>query len=495
MNLRAVGPGRRIAGGMLAGLAFIAALDLSACHNPSDKPAGPATAAAPRPPPPPPPFTAEDAPLALEALRHAPEHGFPAARFPTDEIARRLASAEAADQAEGQRALRAAVIDYARLQHGLAIPVGALPREWNTRPSAYDAASELNAALRSGTVKTWIDGLPPQTPEYRALQAAYMATNDDQTVRARPALAAGPLDLGEQDSRSKALRARLSREDALAEHDADAPVNQDLIDRLKTYQRRHHLEETGALDDATAGLLNAPPVSKAARLRVNLERLRWLPRPTPARRIDVNIAAAEMEYVRAGEAPTRMLAVSGKLGDETPIVNSAIDSIVLDPPWYVPADIAAREITPKGEAYMQARHFVWRGGRVIQLPGPKTALGLVKFDFPNPYAVYLHDTPSKASFNQSRRAASHGCIRLQRAVELARILAAEEPGLSPERVDQILASGKTVRLKLTRPVPVRLMYLTAVPTGDTIAYPPDVYGWDAKLLALLDRYEARRRRR
>ena len=74
-------------------------------------------------------------------------------------------------------------------------------------------------------------------------------------------------------------------------------------------------------------------------------------------------------------------------------------------------------------------------------------------------------------------------------------LAAEEPGLSPERVDQILASGKTVRLKLTRPVPVRLMYLTAVPTGDTIAYPPDVYGWDAKLLALLDRYEARRRRR
>jgi murein L,D-transpeptidase YcbB/YkuD len=146
-----------------------------------------------------------------------------------------------------------------------------------------------------------------------------------------------------------------------------------------------------------------------------------------------------------------------------------------------------------GSAYMAARRFVWRGGRLIQLPGPKAALGLVKFDFPNPYAVYLHDTPSKSSFSLAQRTASHGCVRLQHAVELARIVAKAEPGLSAERVDAILASGKTVRLKLAQPVPVRLMYLTAEPRGDEIAYLPDVYSWDGVLLGLLDRYGAPRK--
>ena len=157
----------------------------------------------------------------------------------------------------------------------------------------------------------------------------------------------------------------------------------------------------------------------------------------------MNIAAAEMDFFRDGELSTHMLAVSGRPGDETPIVSSAIDSIVLNPPWYVPSDIARREIVPKGAAYMRARRFVWRDGRLIQQPGPKAALGLVKFDFPNPYAVYLHDTPTKSTFSQPQRAASHGCVRLEHAVELARTLVAEEPGASAGRIDRILTSGKT----------------------------------------------------
>jgi murein L,D-transpeptidase YcbB/YkuD len=232
-------------------------------------------------------------------------------------------------------------------------------------------------------------------------------------------------------------------------------------------------------------------MGEAARLRANMERLRWLPRPEPKRRIDVNIAAAEMDYYRDGEIATHMLAVSGKLGDETPIVSSTIDSIVLNPPWYVPSNIAHREIIPRGGAYLRARNFVWRDGRLIQLPGPKTALGLVKFDFPNPYRVYLHDTPTKSTFARADRAASHGCVRLEHAVALARTLVAEEPGATAERVDRILSSGKTARLTLARPVPVRLIYLTAVPREGGISYLPDVYGWDPMLLALLDRYGSR----
>ena len=292
------------------------------------------------------------------------------------------------------------------------------------------------------------------------------------------------------------MRKRLALESPeLADADPDAPVDQDLTDALRAYQAHHSLEKTGVLDEATVERLNAPVTNRATKLRVNMERLRWLPRPEPDTRIDVNIASAELTYFRDGEPETHMLAVSGKLGDETPMLSSAITSIVLNPPWYVPTDIARREILPKGAAYMRARHFVWRSGRLIQQAGPKAALGRVKFDFPNPYAVYLHDTPSKASFSLAQRTASHGCVRLQHPVELARLVAAEEPGLSAGRVDEALASGRTVRLKLDRPLPVRLLYLTAEPKAGGVVYLPDVYGWDARLLALLDRYSALRRQR
>jgi murein L,D-transpeptidase YcbB/YkuD len=481
----------------IAGLAFVAAIDLIGCHDPprvAEKATNAPQALVRAPTPPPPSFSDQDVAEALVILKQAPEHGFAAQRFRVAEIGRELGSADAGDQAAGRGLLRDAVIDYARAQHGLTIPLGALPQPWNQRPSKYDAENELNAALRAGTLQAWLEDLPPQTSEYRALQAAYVAVTKDHANRMRPQVEVGAVDLGKQDARTFALRRRLAAEEGTPpDVDADAPVDQDLVDALKRYQERNGLEESGALDDATVARLNAPVVSKAAKLRVNMERLRWLPRPTPSRRIDVNIASAELTYVRDGEPVTHMLAVSGKLGDETPIVDSTIDSIVLDPPWYVPTGIAQREIVPKGAAYMQARHFVWRGGRLIQQPGPKTALGLVKFDFPNPYSVYLHDTPSKASFNLAQRTASHGCVRVQHAVELARIVAAEEPGWSAERVDEVLASGKTIRLNLAHPVPVRLMYVTAEARGDDVAYLPDVYGWDAKLLDLLDRYAAPRR--
>lgn len=481
----------------LAGLAAVSALALAGCRQPSRTPAqAPAgTAAAPVPRPPPPPLTGQDAAMALQALEGAPDHGFPARRFHAERIERLLRSDAVSERAEGERQLRAAVLDYARAQHGLTIPAGALPRPWRQRPSTYDAASELDAALRGGRVRAWLDGLPPQTPAYQALQAAYLAAKA-KPVEVRPKVAAGPLELGEQDGRTEALRKRLALEDpaqadpARADVAADAPVDEDLIAALRAYQAGHDLLETGVLDEATAARLNARGMDETDRLRVNMERLRWLPRPEPGQRIEVNIAAAEMDYFRDGELVTHMLAVAGRLGDETPLVSSAIDSIVLNPPWYVPPYIARREIVPKGAAYMRARRFVWRDGRLIQRPGPKAALGLVKFDFPNPYAVYLHDTPSKSTFSRSQRTASHGCVRLQHAVALARTLAAEQPGASDGQVDEILTSGRTARLKLARPIPVRLIYLTAVPREGTISYLPDVYGWDRKLLVLLDRYQA-----
>jgi murein L,D-transpeptidase YcbB/YkuD len=121
----------------------------------------------------------------------------------------------------------------------------------------------------------------------------------------------------------------------------------------------------------------------------------------------------------------------------------------------------------------------------VQQPGSDSALGLVKFDFKNPYSVYLHDTPSKAAFTRNARAVSHGCVRLEKAVDFAKVLLSRN-GWPAEKVDAAIASGETQTVSLSRKVPVRLVYLTAYPLAGGIGFAPDVYGWDARLLQLLD---------
>ena len=123
----------------------------------------------------------------------------------------------------------------------------------------------------------------------------------------------------------------------------------------------------------------------------------------------------------------------------------------------------------------------------MQRPGPENALGQVKFLFDNPYAVYLHDTPAKAAFSREQRAVSHGCVRLDRALDMAQRQLSTEPGWSSERISRTLASGETTEVKLDRPVQVVIAYMTAFPTaGGQVSFRPDIYGWDAEVLRRLD---------
>ncbi len=347
-----------------------------------------------------------DARYALEVLDRAPEHGFAPGSFRVQELH------AAIDRKDPKAAglLKAALVDYARAQHGLAIPAKARPAAWGAKPAAYDAARDLDDALRARRFRDWLDGQPRQDPLYRTLQQSYAA----------------------------------------------------------------------AIADPQAG-------PTAAVLRANLERLRWMPRDEPPTRVDVNIASATLIYVVDGQPKLTMRTASGKPGDETPMLASKIDHLVLNPPWNVPDGIAEQELLPKGPDYLAAHGYVTKeDGRLQQLPGSDSALGLVKFDFDNPFAVYLHDTPAKGAFARGVRAVSHGCVRLERALDLASLLLARE-GWTPQRLSDALAGGETRTVKLDRPVPVRLMYLTAVPEAGRLALVPDLYGWDAQVLDRLDR--------
>ena len=434
-------------------------------------------------------LSGKNADLALATLKAAPDHGLRAERFHVQQIERLLDSPSSdGDRAEGERELRAALVDYARAQHGLTIPRSAFPKDWGLKPAPYDAETGLDEALRRGELKAWLNDQSPPSAAYQALQKGYLAYLRTAANGGWPAVAPLTLRAGAQGPQVAALRQRLAFEDAsLAGTSPDAPVDAALVAAVQRFQAAHGLPTSAQLDAATVEQLNVPAAARAAQIRASLERLRWLPREQPATRIEVNIAAAEMSYFRDGQFQTRMLAAAGRPGgDETPMLKSAVDAIVLNPPWNVPQEIAEQEIIPKGEAYLQAKGFAMKDGRLVQQPGPQAALGQVKFDFANPYAVYLHDTPAKAAFASTQRTVSHGCVRLAQAVAFAKTLLANEPGWSQGRVDETLASGRTVRVALTQKVPVQLLYLTAFPEGGHIAFRPDVYGWDAELLQMLD---------
>jgi murein L,D-transpeptidase YcbB/YkuD len=172
-----------------------------------------------------------------------------------------------------------------------------------------------------------------------------------------------------------------------------------------------------------------------------------------------------------------------------------IRAIILNPSWVVPAKIADREILPKAErepdllgreGFVKEPDPVRPGHlRLRQLPGDKNALGRIKFDLPNPFDVYRHDTPARQLFGRDQRALSHGCVRAEKPLDLALALLKDDPSWPPERVVQAIAQGATQRISLVRPVPVYLLYWTSfVDKEGTVNFRDDLYGWDEQLLHL-----------
>ena len=422
--------------------------------------------------------------LFMAALKEAPSHGFRPGAFGEARLAEQLER----DPRGSRAAVRQAMVRYANALHGHAIPKKAFARDW-LRPAAYDAEAELVRAAQAGQLEDWVKALPPSSAQYQSLRAAYA-----QYARIAQAGGWSPLpfddDLkaGARGSQVVALRDRLAVEDPAARRAAaDGVFDPALVEAVKRAQLRYGLHATGDVDDDTRAALDLPVEMRLAQIRANLERLRWMPREVPDTRVEANTAAGQVDLFRDGKPVMVMLAAAGKPGDETPMLVSAIDRVVLNPTWNVPEGIAAEEILPKGDGYLQRMGFTTgEGGRLIQQPGPQNALGQVKFLFDNPYAVYLHDTPAKAAFAREQRAVSHGCVRLARALDLAQALLATEAGWSSERINAVLASGETTEVKLATPVPVFLNYLTAYPTPVGMAFRPDVYGWDSEVLRRLD---------
>lgn len=226
---------------------------------------------------------------------------------------------------------------------------------------------------------------------------------------------------------------------------------------------------------------------RKATLAANMDRWRWMPRDLGRRYLLVNAASFEATLWEDGAAKGRWTVIVGKAKSPTPVFATRVTGVVLNPWWEIPSSIAAESVAgmvARNPAAAARRGYVYQNGRYRQRPGPNNALGRMKLVMPNPYTVYLHDTPAQALFGQDVRAYSHGCVRVGNALDLATTLLSRGSDWDRARVDAVVASGKTQTVTLNEPVSVYIAYFTAEPGDDgAIRFFPDVYKRDRAALS------------
>lgn len=288
-----------------------------------------------------------------------------------------------------------------------------------------------------------------------------------------------------------------------------------LVDSVKHFQVRHGLEANGVIDRTTVKELNTPLSYRITQLELTMERIRWLPHEFRRPPIVVNIP--EFRLYADDEQFRWVLSMKVVVGrayrHHTPVFASEIRSVIFRPYWDVPRSILEAEILPhlkKNPMYLAENSYeaVARNGtvasegavnqeildqlqagvlRVRQTPGPKNALGLVKFDIPSPYDVYMHGTPATELFSRSRRDFSHGCIRVEDPVALAEWVLRGIAGWDEQRIRAAMNGEETLRVPLEKPVPVLVLYGTAIVMEDgEVRFFEDIYGQDAALKRVLD---------
>jgi L,D-transpeptidase YcbB len=288
--------------------------------------------------------------------------------------------------------------------------------------------------------------------------------------------------------------------------------DEELEKQLKIFQKDWGLNADGIIGKGTLFALNTSPLALISRLKVNMERFRWLPLHEPRKYLMVNIASFDLVLIEGADTLVSMRAIVGRDYRETPVFEALMTYIVFGPGWTVPPTILRNDVIPelfKGPEYLEKNNMklLRHNGSEIayseidwskisgnnfpymvrQNPGPENALGKVKFMFPNNYDVYIHDTPARGNFDRDDRAMSSGCIRVEKPYELAELLLADSPEWPPEKIHVAMQQHKEQTASLKTPVKVLLLYLTAWTDGNgRVQFRNDIYMRDEVILNALN---------
>jgi murein L,D-transpeptidase YcbB/YkuD len=378
-----------------------------------------------------------------------------------------------------------------------------------------DVPGRIERALASHDIHQRIEALKPTHRLYRELKrelARYRAAENGPAPAPVPAGAS--IKPGASDPRVPLIRARLVASGDLAADAAAGSYTYDAALEAATrgFQQRMGLDSDGVIGAATVAELNVPVSERIRQLRVNLDRGRVLLHDLPERFVVVNIAGYTAHLVRGQEIEWSARVQVGRPYRRTPLFRSEISYLVFNPTWTVPPGIIAKDILPAAKANpasitKKGLKVLDANGREVdpasidwsrfksghipytlrQDPGPNNALGRVKLMFPNDYLVYLHDTPSQALFERADRAFSSGCVRVERALELAERVLDDPAQWNAQSIDAVIRGGKLQNVTLKRRMPLLLVYWTAwVDLDGRVNFRRDLYDQDAKWAEALD---------
>ena len=459
----------------------------------------------------------------VDLVERAPEEGLLARDYHAERLGELLAELDGVPPESDPRRvdldllLTDSLLRYVyHLRFGKVDPVSLDPR-WNFRRDVHGEATlaKLVAAFGAEDLAGYLAAVVPRTPHYLRLKDALARYRAIDAGGGWAPVTPGPtLERGAKGERVRGLRRRLATSGELPAEDAAAgdEFDEALELAVAKFQQRHGLVPDGLAGPATIAALSVPVQARIDQLRVNMERARWIVQDVSDDYLTVNIATAETRLVRGGRTVWFARVVIGQPYRKTPVFKSKITYLVFNPTWTVPPTILREDLLPSlktepGRLDALGMTVLDDTGKVIdpatidwprldvrafpyqirQAPGARNPLGRVKFMLPNPYFVYLHDTPDKRLFKRAERSFSSGCIRVEDAVELARLLLDDPVQWSGEAVERAIADGNTRTVFLRDPLPVLVLYMTAdAMWGDEVRFVSDVYGRDANVLRALN---------
>ncbi|WP_095083130.1 murein L,D-transpeptidase [Pseudomonas sp. Irchel s3h17] len=391
---------------------------------------------------------------------------------------------------------------YGRLQQSRFEPM------WRAQPSQLDRNTELLAIAGSGLqdMAAAFDAARPGLEQYRSLREVY-SLQRQQLLPHWPVVASGPLlRPGMQDARIPGLAQRLFSEGYLPYMPVlvGTDYTAELAGAVKSFQLSHSLQADGVIGPGTLTELNISSQVRREQLRINLERFRWLAQDMEPDSLLVNVAAAQLTVFQDGVPVWQTRTQVGRAERQTPLLKSHVTRLTLNPTWTVPPTIMREDKLPeirRDQAFLSrqnlrvldrdgnplaAEEVDWDNpGNILlrQDAGPRNPLGQMAVRFPNPFSVYLHDTPSQALFQKGPRAFSSGCVRVEHAMQLRDLLLNPAERL---RTTELLATGRTHEFRLSVPMPILLSYWT-VQADDhgRLLYAPDIYSHDPVLVTAM----------
>jgi murein L,D-transpeptidase YcbB/YkuD len=426
-------------------------------------------------------------------------------------------------------------VNFARDVAGARVNIAYLGENITVKPPVPAPAAILAGLSDAARADDYLAGFAPRHEGYKRLKKALIEARKKKVRRNFTQISplARIIRPGDSDKRIAQLRMRLAETGDLKAGSDGFVLNPDndgglqivmkldyfdpqLVAAVKKFQHRNGLHVDGVIGGQTMAALNRKPVNHVRRILVNMERYRWLPRDLGWRHVMVSQTEYRMRMFEHGKMVHTARVIIGKPKHQTPVFSNEIKTVVFNPYWNVPRSIATKEMLPllnQDPDYLNRAGFEIydrRGRRttsihsrgffgsyapvseetfdftIRQPPGPNNALGVVKFLFPNKHHVYMHDTPAKSLFSNNTRAFSHGCVRVQNAVDLAEVLLKRDAGWSKQQVADAIASKRNQHITLKTKVPVHLTYFTAwVDDDGRLITTPDIYKRDDTLAAAM----------